>query len=438
MFNFNDNDKKYIIKRVIAYVIISFLSYFLFAGCVKARIETRQWCSNSNSNYSCTSHVDSSLTTFSPPLYFYNNGSNFFQNYEQGYVLFNLIAVYGSGGASYSRVGIYSVSLQSHSPSNNNVGFFQCELGNMTGYNDNDKQYQIYSVKCPLQTTDNWYLWQLNINKYGGTELWVNRSEFITFVSEVSDANAIINANNQAIQNQINNQNTNAQAIQNAITTATNNEITVINNASAQAHQDSQAIHNDLSSDDSDDTSNRCGVLCKLKSLVNFIKPSNLIHLIVPTQEDWSSVIANANDAITNRLGVVGLVLNVFINCLNILTNNSGLTNYCINWNDIQVPNFNETIIPAGQWCIDTYFQDGVLKSFADVCRVIIGGLTCFAFLGYIQKIYKKILDIPITRDDEYEYISSSNWEMAHVDFNGDNDYQVFGRRSTTTTRKRV
>ena len=247
MMNWNSNDTKYIIKRIILYFIIAGIVFFAGQSCAKARIETRYWCSNGSSTTPCDTVFAQSEMTKYPPLYYVNNNNPYFQNYEQGYLLFSLVAFYGSAAGTQQYVGIYSATVRTYGGTGA-YGVYTCDIGNIGGYKDNTTQYEIYSVKCPVQTTSNWYLYDLALTKYGQTEMYVRRSETITFVSEVSDANAIVSAQQTAAQQQIDSINNMSSSMQAALGTHASNIINATQTASQQQiaaiNNQTQAINN--------------------------------------------------------------------------------------------------------------------------------------------------------------------------------------------------
>ena len=415
----NNNDKKYIIKRVIVFLIISFISYFVFSGCVKAATYT------SGFTYTSLNLLNNSYdgTTF--------NGGLFATGSGQGELIFSAVV---QGGGQVLKQAYINVGTSS-----SNTVPLQCEISSSSGYTDSQVNIYVYTVKCPASLGQGVGIYSAAFQGVQGHGGLLVLSDNATFVTSPDSSSGIIAAQQSAaaqsiaeIQAQGQYDRVNADANATRI-------INQINSSSSVAHQDSQAIQSSITSTDNDVESSNCGIICKLKYIVSFLTPSNLIHLIVPTNQDWENFITSAMNTLTTKLGVIGLLASYIVSVLSTLIG-TFIPNYCVSWNNIYVPNFETytPIIASGQWCIDTYFHDGVLKTFHDTCYMFIGGLIVFAFLSYIHKAYKRLLDIPITHDDEYEYITESSWESAHIDMSGDNDYHDFGVSNRRTYRRKV
>ena len=358
---FNDSDKKYIIKRVIIFLIITFISYFIFSGCAKASVQTVSKDQTIHSGNLWTVILQGQL------------GKGLGQGYVIGNVFINPNATY-----NYGVKEIFATVVD-----NNGQYDMLCEIGSTVGYTDSQSQYNNYTYKCPVDLNANAYVRYIGIRMIASGSESLYHSTYCTYTNDSGEASVIVSGINSAINNMNQQSQTNSQAIQSAINSSMQQQITVINNASSQAHQDSQAINNSINSVDSDDESANCGIICKLKSIVSFLKPSNLIYLVVPSQQDWQDLFNDAIYTMRNKLGVLGLVMSIFLNFFATLIGTYS-PNYCFEWQALQVPNFEQyIIIPAGSWCIDTYFQDGVLKTFHDTMYILVGGLIVFAFIHH-------------------------------------------------------
>lgn len=194
MMNWNSNDTKYIIKRIILYFIIAGIVFFAGQSCAKAAIRT-ETISNWQVNET-TSQAHEILPSNSN---YWKFGS--LMSLGQGDVIFQLVAQSGYRGQTI----LQQVFLK------NNVNTYLCDVGNSYTYYDNDSMQRLYTVRCPI--VGNGETLQIQVQSYGSEQTTYTVSQYITYVTETSDANAIVNGINQAIQTSMNTQ------TQNAITT---------------------------------------------------------------------------------------------------------------------------------------------------------------------------------------------------------------------------
>lgn len=235
MMNWNSNDTKYIIKRIILYFIIAGIVFFAGQSCAKAQVGSNYI------NYPSSPRI----VQFSQGSRFYSYSINnaagnpytIWAGLGQGYVIFTVASSNGAGTGGISQLMSIEVASTTRE--------FQCEMGTLATYIDNTTEMNLYSVKCPVDFSDNnglKYIWFYRNNIYG--DLYVHISEVATYVSEISEAAAITSAQQQAataqitaIQNQaaetrvhIDNAATSIVNATQASTTAINNNTTAINN----------------------------------------------------------------------------------------------------------------------------------------------------------------------------------------------------------------
>ena len=226
MMNWNSNDTKYIIKRIILYFIIAGIVFFAGQSCAKAMtVSSEFW--DPNGNLSTINIIDGSTGGAWVPA----NAP--FKNMGAGYINFNILYASNSSPAQFP----YDIRVQS----GNNV--FECDIGNIQVYMDNITMRNIMTVKCPV------FAGQYGINQLffirNGTTgyLVIQPSNLVTFTTDSEVSSSIMNNTNTIIQQQITNDNTNAQAIQNTITNATQQQVTAINNQTTAINNQTQAIN---------------------------------------------------------------------------------------------------------------------------------------------------------------------------------------------------
>lgn len=217
----NKNDYHYVMRRIITFLIISALSFFLFQSCAKAEVLTSSAQPLVNQSLLQTSATRS----FTNPL---------FVNKGQGYIIFTIFEVPDSSNAIEP---IYSIDV------GNSNSIFQCEFTTQNWYVNNHEQINILNVKCPVNP-GSLGITYIEFKKGGLGGVWYNSSRYITYVSEQSDANQIISANQQATTQQINELQSQGNAtrqqlveIESVIETTTQQEVNAINS-------NTQAINN--------------------------------------------------------------------------------------------------------------------------------------------------------------------------------------------------
>lgn len=227
--NWNNNDTKYILKRVIVYFVIASILFFAGQRCAKAATYSN-FISDSN-NYK---EIQSNYTSVSFQVKD-NNGTyrDTFVNAGTGYLIFNYMI---NQNTSSTVSPIYEISIQTYPYS-----IFNCETSNLSRFIDSSVDYTIGTAKCPIQFTDGKGLRYIHFNRQFGVGLvGVTISKEATIVTTESEATgiiteqantttAIVNASMTQIaqNNQIN---SNLQSVQQAVA-----------DSMTQSHQDSQA-----------------------------------------------------------------------------------------------------------------------------------------------------------------------------------------------------
>lgn len=189
---------------------------------------------------------------------------------------------------------------------------------------------------------------------------------------------------------------------------ATASSVQEVKNSVNEIKQEANNINNSITSDDVDDTSQNCGIICKLKSIVSFLKPAHLINIIVPTEKQMNDLLDDTTDMIATKIGILGLPMTVYTQFIKLI-NNTSETDYCMTWDAVHVPNFEEAvpIIAAGNFCFSSILENEKIATFRSTCMTIIGGLILFAFVAYLKNSYNKIFDIPDR--EEYTYFTTED-----------------------------
>lgn len=204
---------------------------------------------------------------------------------------------------------------------------------------------------------------------------------------------------------------------------ATKEQIDSINNIKDKLDD----TKNTITSNSDDDESESCGIICKLKSIVKFLKPDSLKNIIVPNEEQMQDLIDTMQTQVTSKLGILAFPVTLYTQIINLVQNTSE-SNYCFSWDSVTVPNFEDyTIIDSGQYCFSDMLQNQKISSFRTVCMLIIGALILLGFTSYLKNCYNKVLDIPDR--DEYTYFTAEN--VYSVDANGEAELTQVRNRST-------
>ena len=157
---------------------------------------------------------------------------------------------------------------------------------------------------------------------------------------------------------------------------------------------------------DEDAQSTSCGIICKLKHLIKMLSIDNIKYLVIPTEEQMNDLFEQMQTKVTSKLGILGLPVTVYTRLMQIaMQYDDNQQNWCLTWDNIQVPNFEDyNIIQGGQWCFSDILQNQKINTFRTVCITIIGGLILLSFIQYLLNCLHRILDVPI--QDNYEYFT--------------------------------
>ena len=178
-------------------------------------------------------------------------------------------------------------------------------------------------------------------------------------------------------------------------------------------------------SDDDEDES--CGIICKLKSIVKFLKPTSLSNLIVPNEDQMHDLMDTMQTQVTTKLGILGFPITLYTQLIDLVQNVID-SDWCISWDSVTVPNFEDhTIIEAGSYCFSTILQNEKINTFRTSCHLIIGALILLAFVQYLKNCANKVLDIPDR--EEYTYFTSE--DVYSVSDTGEVELKQVRNRST-------
>lgn len=207
-----------------------------------------------------------------------------------------------------------------------------------------------------------------------------------------------------------------------------NNETSnAINNQTDVIKDQTDKINDSITSDSDDDESSKCGIICKLKTIVKFLKPTSLSNLIIPNEEQMHDLMDTMQTQVTSKLGILGFPITLYTQMIDLVQNVSD-TNWCIDWPDVSVPNFEDhNIIAAGQFCFSSILQNEKINAFRVSCHLIIGALILLAFVQFLKNCYNRVLDLP----DREEYTYFTTEDVYSVSANGETELKQVRNRST-------
>lgn len=183
--------------------------------------------------------------------------------------------------------------------------------------------------------------------------------------------------------------------------------------------KEQQKTNDTLTSEDSDVTSKKCGVICKLKGIFTGIieLPSKIVNglidalksLFVPTDEQLYEIVNNSKD-LSENFGFVGESVNFFID---IFTSLLGMVNAngCI-----ELPAFKmgatslfdeHTFWEARQTCLA---DNVILSANIDTIRTITSIVFVSLFLGFASRKFFSILSKESNNNDVTDSMSNSKW----------------------------
>lgn len=207
-----------------------------------------------------------------------------------------------------------------------------------------------------------------------------------------------------------------------------NNETSnAINNQTDVIKDQTDKINDSITSDSDDDESSKCGIICKLKTIVKFLKPTSLSNLIIPNEDQMHDLMDTMQTQVTSKLGILGFPITLYTQMIDLVQNVSD-TNWCIDWPDVSVPNFEDhNIIAAGQFCFSSILQNEKINAFRVSCHLIIGALILLAFVQFLKNCYNRVLDLP----DREEYTYFTTEDVYSVSANGETELKQVRNRST-------
>lgn len=223
----------------------------------------------------------------------------------------------------------------------------------------------------------------------------------------------------------------------NQLNTTINNLSTAINQQSQQQHQDHLETKNLIDGDSNNVESNACGILCKLKNLLGIFKLDNLKYLIIPTEAQMQELLNDMQDKINSKLGLLGLPITIYTRLMNLAMTETE-QNWCLEWEGIEVPNFEEyNIIESGTFCFSDILQNEKINTFRNTCIVIVGSLILLSFVSYLYNAFRRVLDVPDR--DEYVYLTTNENENYLIDDNtGEAIQHWHNTRRSVTRRQKV
>lgn len=216
---FNDNDYKYIVKRVIVYVIIGLITFFGASQCAKAQVLSYQLTTGS----SVLSPSQDWITEVGITL-----PTNVFSSAGQGELIGSFVVT--TSGTPFPFIKGVDVRT--------NTSIYQCDIGTMLDYKDTIQEYAMITFRCPMEIYQGGSLRSINIQGNWKTQDVIRFGNYISYVLQGSNGSQeIINATTSSFNSIIANvAQGNAQAhldaenIINSVNTATQQEVNAINN----------------------------------------------------------------------------------------------------------------------------------------------------------------------------------------------------------------
>lgn len=272
-----------------------------------------------------------------------------------------------------------------------------CDIISMVGWNMN--------VQCPV-STDNISGIRITVSSNTSNYLHFNTGYYFTYTKKLSGTQQIIENQNQNHNETMNYFNSTISGEVNG--TGENGTIT-----------------------DEDAESSSCGLLCKLKHLIKMLSIDNIKYIVVPTEEQMNDLFNQMQEKITSKIGILGLPVTVYTRLMQIaMQYQEGNQNWCLTWNAVQVPNFEEfNIIQAGNFCFSDILQNEKINTFRNTCHMIIGGLILLSFIQYLFNCLHRILDVPV--QDNYEYFTTEDVYGIDTDTGEVQSHTIKSRRTT-------
>lgn len=191
-------------------------------------------------------------------------------------------------------------------------------------------------------------------------------------------------------------------------------------------------IKDSITSTSDDDESEECGIICKLKTIVKFLKPDSLKNIIVPNEEQMHDLMDTMQTQVTSKLNILGFPITLYTQLIDLVQNVND-SDWCISWDAISVPNFEDSnIIEAGDFCFSSILQNSTLNTFRTSCHLIIGALILLSFVQYLKNCYNKVLDVP----DREEYTYFTTEDVYSVSDTGEAELKQVKQRQTYRERR--
>lgn len=293
-------------------------------------------------------------------------------------------SVYDSMGVNnMTYTSSVSVNL-SNQPGNGSQSFGRC------------RQYT--GLFVPKKDNDPWIILRLKSSK-------AIKSYFQIIATEVSELGIYTDTIKEIVEN------------------SNSNVVDAVDKVTEETKKTSDAITS--TSDNDEDES--CGIICKLKTIVKFLKPTSLSNLIIPNEEQMHDLMDTMQTQVTSKLGILGFPITLYTQMIDLVQNVSD-TNWCIDWPDVTVPNFEDSVIIAsGQFCFSSILQNEKINAFRVSCHLIIGALILLAFVQFLKNCYNRVLDLP----DREEYTYFTTEDVYSVSANGETELKQVRNRST-------
>lgn len=130
------------------------------------------------------------------------------------------------------------------------------------------------------------------------------------------------------------------------------------------------------------------GIKELFKSLID-----GITNLFTPDFEDMGETFGELGDLLKEKTGFMWESLDIFIDIINrFLRLNEG--EVIIHIPNINVPNFNFTIIPEQNWNLSSYFKSGSLKTLYDTYKLLISGIFIMLFIDHARMRIGQILNM--------------------------------------------
>lgn len=336
------NDKRYIVRRVITYIIIS-LIMLLFSS-LKVKAISSVYITNQSSDYSYYSCSGKTC------IYRIRDGagnySTIFPSAGKGKLIFG----FGTVNTSNQVAAITNVYV-----STNNGNLFMCEYGTSNTYTDNTNQFSMYSVSCDVDLIESNGINAVYFKRQNTTgTLAIFTSDIATFVEhETTNINNSINVDTSGVINAVNNA---RQEISNHL----------IDIYSKISQQNSQVV------DKLEDTNDN--IQAVNDSITSEDSPS--IEDVSGNANDWAS--NNAQSGVINQLVLMPITL------LQSIVN--GINNSCSSYSFGSIKG-QEIVFP----CINL---SSYLGSLWNIIDVIISGIFIFVFGNRCVKIFNDFTNL--------------------------------------------